>query len=931
MCRRCVWLTAMVMVSLALAGLAQGQSVKINFQLAGATVPDGYLPDTGQVFGDQGNGFSYGWNRDISADTRDRADAHADQRYDTLVHLQKGEDAIWEIELENGDYDLYWVAGDPTAVDQTNTFDVEGVVFDDPDGQDNFDEFTGTVTVTDGRLTLKPGPGSANSKICFIDITAVEVPEIATVPSPADEATDVVRDIVLSWLAGPSATTHDVYFGTAFDAVAGASRANPMDVLVSQGQAAATFDPAGLLDFETTYYWRVDEIAADGTVFDGDVWSFTTEPVAYAIQNIVATASNAAPGNEAENTVNGSGLNDADEHSVESTDMWLTTTDAGLPVWIQYEFDRVYKLHELLVWNYNVQFEPVLGFGAKDVTVEVSTDGIEWTALSDVEFAQATAAPTYAANTTVDLAGVAARFVRLTVNDNWGPLTQVGLSEVRFTYIPVQAREPQPASGAADVSVDSVLSWRAGREAVSHDVYLGTDAEALELVDTVSDASFTPASLDYGTTYAWKVDEVGEADVWEGQVWTFSTPDSALIDGFETYNDDIEAATTIFDAWVDGWVNDNGSTVGYFDAPFAEQTIVHSGDQSMPFAYDNTAAPSYSEAVRTFDSAQNWTVNGIKSLSISFRGTAGNAGQLYVKINNTKIAYNGDAANLAKSAWQAWNIDLSTVSASLNSVTSLTIGVEGSGSKGLLYIDDIRLYPKTPEYITPVEPDVASLVALYALDGNANDSSGNGLNGSVTDGQFVASGRPDGGMALQVNDAGYADLGNPAQLDFGTGDWTVTAWYKTGMTGTGDDNKGTIYGKGGDTGGGHRYCLIMSETVEGAVTLVCDDDVTKYVLDSTSITNDDEWHAVAGQRQGAELRIYIDGLLETTATATEEYNLAGTSQHNAYIGAITNHTTGALYKTYIGQIDDVRVYDSALSEAEILWLAGATLPVSKPF
>ncbi len=455
MCRRCVWLTAMVMVSLALAGLAQGQSVKINFQLAGATVPDGYLPDTGQVFGDQGNGFSYGWNRDISGDTRDRADAHADQRYDTLVHLQKGEDAIWEIELENGDYDLYWVCGDPTAVDQTNTFDIEGVIFEDPDGQDDFDEFTGTVTVTDGRLTLKPASGAANSKICFIDITAVAVPEIATVPSPADEATDVVRDIVLGWLAGPSATSHDVYFGTDFDAVAGASRANPMDVLVSQGQAAATFDPAGLLDFETTYYWRVDEIAADGTVFEGDVWSFTSEPVAYAIENIVATASNAAPGNEAENTINGSGLNDADEHSVESTDMWLTTTDAGLPVWIQYEFDRVYKMHELLVWNYNVQFEPVLGFGAKDVTVEVSTDGVEWTALSDVEFAQATAAPTYAANTTVDLAGVAARFVRLTVNDNWGPLTQVGLSEVRFTYIPVQAREPQPASGTADVSVDS--------------------------------------------------------------------------------------------------------------------------------------------------------------------------------------------------------------------------------------------------------------------------------------------------------------------------------------------------------------------------------------------------------------------------------------------------------------------------------------------
>ena len=125
-----------------------------------------------------------------------------------------------------------------------------------------------------------------------------------------------------------------------------------------------------------------------------------------------------------------------------------------------------------------------------------------------------------------------------------------------------------------------------------------------------------------------------------------------------------------------------------------------------------------------------------------------------------------------------------------------------------------------------------------------------GSNGTLTQGQLVASGRPNGGSALQVTKVGYADLGNPPSLDFGTTDWTVTAWFKTSMTGTGDANKGTIYGKGGDTAGGHRYCLIMSETVEGVVTLVTDDDVTKYVVDSKSKTNNDEWHFVAGQRAG---------------------------------------------------------------------------------
>ena len=72
--------------------------------------------------------------------------------------------------------------------------------------------------------------------------------------------------------------------------------------------------------------------------------------------------------------------------------------------------------HEMLVWNYNVEFELILGFGLKNVTIEYSSDGAAWTSLGDVELAQGTARSDYAANTMVDLGGVAARYVRLTVN-----------------------------------------------------------------------------------------------------------------------------------------------------------------------------------------------------------------------------------------------------------------------------------------------------------------------------------------------------------------------------------------------------------------------------------------------------------------------------------------------------------------------------------
>ncbi|MDI6451011.1 discoidin domain-containing protein [Anaerobaca lacustris] len=525
-------------------------------------------------------------------------------------------------------------------------------------------------------------------------------PKTSTAPSPANDAVDVPRDVVLSWKPAPDAATHDVYFGTSFDDVNAASRSNPMGVLLSQDQTGTTFDAPGMLDFSTTYYWRVDEVngAPDFAIFKGPIWSFTAEPFAYPVANILATSNVASDdGAGPQNTVNGSGLNAADQHSTTSTDMWLARPAAGEPVWIQYEFDGVYKLHEMLVWNYNVQFELILGFGVKDVTVEYSENGTDWTVLGDVQLNQATARDTYAANTTVDLQGVAARFVRLHVNSGWGMMPQYGLSEVRFLYIPVQAREPQPSDGAVDVSVDSTLAWRAGRDAVSHEVYLGTDADALAPASTVSGNSYAPGGLNLASTYYWQVNAVQETESWDGPVWSFATQEYLVVEDFESYTDDIDAGEAIFDTWIDGWVNNTGSTVGHLETPFAERSIVHSGRQSMPLFYDN-ATTATSEADYTLSG--NWTQYGIKSLSLYFYGAEGNTGQLYAKINGTKIAYDGPAVNLARPSWQLWSIDLSQAG-NVSNVSSLTIGVEGAGAKGVVYVDDIRLYPEVLSYISP--------------------------------------------------------------------------------------------------------------------------------------------------------------------------------------------------------------------------------------
>jgi hypothetical protein len=239
------------------------------------------------------------------------------------------------------------------------------------------------------------------------------------------------------------------------------------------------------LNLGETYYWRVDEVNAppDSTVFKGDVWSFTIEPVGYAIDgaNITAAASSSMAGTAPEKTIDGSGLDDGDLHSTNPGDMWLSDMLGQQPTWIEYQFDKVYKLHEMLVWNQNQIIEPSIGYGFKDVSIEYSADGIDYKTLGTAhEFARGGGAPGYAADTTVDFGGAAAKYVKLTVNSGWESiLTQYGLSEVRFSYIPVGAREPSPDSGATGADADAVLSFRAGREAATHDVYLSTDEQAV--------------------------------------------------------------------------------------------------------------------------------------------------------------------------------------------------------------------------------------------------------------------------------------------------------------------------------------------------------------------------------------------------------------------------------------------------------------------
>jgi len=532
-------------------------------------------------------------------------------------------------------------------------------------------------------------------------------PEMAQTPSPDDGDINVVADVVLSWTPGLGADTHDVYFGADPDALG----------LVGPGQTATTYDPDGLLDWGQTYYWRIDEVQAGGTIITGNVLSFTVEPIGLPVENVTTTASSTNSASEGpENTINGSGLGADDLHAAENDTMWLSNFFDSGPVWIQYDFDRLYKLNDMSVWNHNSLSESSIGYGIKEATVEYSADGTTWSVLDAQEFVQAPGEDGYAANTTVDL-GVAAQSVRITANSNWGEglLPQFGLSEVAFTNLPVRAGNPQPESGATDVGPDVILGWSAGREAVEHDLYLSTDEQAVrdgtaDMIPLVDSSHST--SLDLASEYFWRVDEINNDEIWVGDVWSLTTPEFLVVEDFESYNNDSENYNRIFQVWIDGAGyaepapgdpgNGSGSLVGASEAPWVEQTIVYDGMQSMPMFYNNDIAMN-SEATRTFSPAQDWTGNGIKALTVMFYGDAANtAQQMYVKINGAKVPYDGDADDLKKPRWQRWYIDLTSLSVS--NVTELTIGFERMGAsagQGTVLFDAIRLDSRDAASITP--------------------------------------------------------------------------------------------------------------------------------------------------------------------------------------------------------------------------------------
>jgi len=459
-------------------------------------------------------------------------------------------------------------------------------------------------------------------------------PRNAYNPYPPDSMKFIDTDVELSWAAKWNAALFNIYFGTDSDQVADATGATPSGKM--------SFEP-GPLELDTTYYWRVDSF--DGIEWrTGNVWSFTTTKPG---GGLVGEYSNY-----------GGGVPNPPESPFEN--ITLTRIDPGIDFqWgnSSPEPGVIYEDNFAVRWTGELDV-PLTG----TYTFKATTNDGVLLYVNGEEMADAwrnQSAPLEQSGT-IDLVAGEFTSIKMLYFATSGSAT----AELRWAHdsfplqiIPAAALSPsvraglsRPANNSVDISQTPVLLWTAGGYAGKHDVYFGMDAAAVADADTSTagiyqgrqvTTDFSPVKLDWNTTYYWRIDEVNDLhpdSPWKGPVWSFTTADFLIVDDFESYD---AYENQIWFSWHDGLGYGTQGTAGYYagngsgaavgdesTVSYTEETVVHSGNQSMPLTYDNNKQgfANYSEAELTLKATRDWTEEGVTELSLWFRGHPGSIG-----------------------------------------------------------------------------------------------------------------------------------------------------------------------------------------------------------------------------------------------------------------------------------------------------------------
>jgi hypothetical protein len=516
------------------------------------------------------------------------------------------------------------------------------------------------VDEVNGVNTWK-GVGGDQNKVWSFTVPAYK----AYNPEPVNGATLVYRrddvnqtfgsiDVIMSWKKGMSAAGHKVYFDTFSPptTLRGTLPVGDTNVAISE------LSPSINSQYGTKYYWRIDEVNGAST-WPGDILSFTTIPADLGLKGEYYNNAELTPpsvvtrkdlninfdwGNRSPQA----GVVNADSFSIRWTgelEVPETNTytfsifalgDDGIRFWVN---DVPYINSWYYFDSYGAGNQPTIDLVKGRVPIRLEFQETAW--------------------------GASCKLFWKTPSMAEREIIPIG----RF-YQPVKAWSPSPANGAEDVRRDPVLNWLKGEGAAVHDVYFSTDKTKVTdadrtnplgvLVSTGQDPySYKPEILEFNTTYYWRIDEVNLSNstpIWQGNVWSFTTGNFLVVDDIEKYDAN---CARLYYTWRDGLSfsanpgcgvnaypgNNTGAIVGLDYAPWVEKAIVHNG-QSMPIAYDNTKLPYYSEAsadTTSLDCGTNWTLEGVKALSLWLQGYPDYRGS-WSEVNgkHTIIADGGD-------------------------------------------------------------------------------------------------------------------------------------------------------------------------------------------------------------------------------------------------------------------------------------------------
>jgi hypothetical protein len=471
----------------------------------------------------------------------------------------------------------------------------------------------------------------------------------------------------LDWSPGDTAVSHDVYFGSSFDDV------NEGTEDTFYGNQSTTFFligfpgspyPDGLLP-GTTYYWRIDEVQADGiTKHKGDVWSFWI------------------PSKTAYSPDPPDGVEFVDPNAILS---WTPGLDAKLhTVYFGESFDDVNNATTGLPRGpatYNpgpLELEKVYYWRVDEFDAVATYKGDVWSFTT----------PGAVGNPQPSNSAMS---VKVNLILSWTPADHAASHCVYFGTDKDAVRNAD--TGSAE--------------------YKGTKALGAE--------SYDPGLLEFDTKYYWRIDEVNDLNPnnpQKGPLWSFTTGNYLAVDDFEDYD---VGNNEIWWAWKDGLGyaaydnepaypgNGTGSAVGdETTGSYTEETIVHDGRQSMPLSYDNNkqGCSKYSEVELTLNAVRDWTKEGVAQLSLWFRGNTDNAAEpLYVAVSDgtgeLALVLHDDPEAATIETWTEWVIPLSALADQgivLTDVDRIAIGLGTKGNvtipggSGKMFFDDIRLY-----------------------------------------------------------------------------------------------------------------------------------------------------------------------------------------------------------------------------------------------